>query len=253
MADKGILFSQAMARATWCDRKTNTRRIVNTLRGFGRISEFGHSTTVGFDWHFRDSEMRWHDISHSQLMSALPYQVGDRLWVREPWRTFPSLDDMSPAQFPIPDRSTVSYLASREGHVADGRYRQGRFMPRWASRMTLFVTGVKVEFLHAITNEDVLAEGIYQVKLGDIRDQLECPETLANDPDDLLFYAAPGDDTEDCMKTFPVSAFEVLWDSINGQRDGCTWEDNPWVAAYSFKVHCTNIDQLGAAGAEIER
>ena len=89
-----------------------------------------------------------------------------------------------------------------------GRYRHARFMPRWASRLTLRVTDVRVQRVQEISPSDAVAEGVF----GDGR-----------------YATAP-------PLPYPVATFAELWDSINGKRPGCSWASNPWVWCVSFEV-----------------
>jgi hypothetical protein len=82
------------------------------------------------------------------------------------------------------------------------------FLPRWASRITLEVTEVRVQRLQEISEEGAKAEGV-----------LPAPFCKAGRPDGMEH----------------VEAFEDLWDSINGERPGCSWDANPWVWAISFR------------------
>ena len=152
-----------------------------------------------------------------------------RLWVREAWRTGATLDGVKPADLPkavgildVP----IRYLADdheRDGHRIDnfgsawGRYRHGRFMPRWASRLLLEVTEVRVQRLTDITEDDASAEGVapfFEQYPSVGRDQQLTTGELASE--------AP----------FRAS-FAVLWDSINGER--ADWVSNPWVFALTFR------------------
>jgi len=142
-----------------------------------------------------------------------PYgQPGDRLWVRETWRTAASLDHLSPAEVEAMARAQgcvhgpfapVLYLADGASLTADipeggwGKTRVSIHMPRWASRLTLEVTEVRVQRLQEMTADDVRAEGL------DV-------------PDDPIVA---------------LTAFADLWTSING-----TWDCRAWVWAISFKV-----------------
>lgn len=126
---------------------------------------------------------------------------GDRIWVRECW-----------CQYDPTDRNCVVYRADiSEAELAEERavrremccrthapWRPSIFMPRWASRITLEVTNVRAQRLQDITAHDALWEGV------------SSPCILDN--------------------------FERLWDSINGGRPGCSWQDNPAVHAISFRV-----------------
>ena len=83
MADRPASFAPPMALALHLDRKTQTRRLLRKLLKFGPISDFGRSTASCFDWQFRDRAGRLYDLTHARLLKHLPYQVGDRLYVRE--------------------------------------------------------------------------------------------------------------------------------------------------------------------------
>jgi hypothetical protein len=111
------------------------------------------------------------------LPASAPYgQAGDRIWVREAWRTLAEYDDRPKrAGVPVPEGSLVWYDANptpdgepwtgSSGHDGRGnwytlgRYRHARFMPRWASRITLDVVSVRVERLHDIDEADAVREG----------------------------------------------------------------------------------------------
>lgn len=110
------------------------------------------------------------------------------------------------------------------------RWRPSIHMPRWASRLTLLVTDVRVERLQDISEGDAIAEGIERLRSG------------RGFYDPTLSHA---DSRAACrfggyFET-ATHAFEALWRSINGAD---AWEENPWVAAVTFTVHARNIDQL---------
>jgi hypothetical protein len=206
--ERPILFSAPMVRALLEGRKTQTRRPVTRLCSFGPITEFGASTTRGYDWHFRNKRMLWNDISTARLMECCPYgKPGDRLWVREtfgvpPWSKEPGdvayradlTDDMSErAVRRLAGNSTAPWTPSIH-------------MPRWASRITLEVTGVRVQRLQDISEEDARAEGV-------------TPSTAACSCDGQ------------CARRHR-DAYALLWDSINGAG---AWAANPWVWCVSFR------------------
>lgn len=88
-------------------------------------------------------------------------------------------------------------------------------MPRWASRLTLIVTDVRVQRLQDISRGDAMGEG--------------CP----------FQNMADGDD--------PREWFRALWNSLHGPD---AWDANPWVCALTFTVHRCNIDQMPGGNHE---
>lgn len=147
-----ILFSGPMARAILDGRKTQTRRLVSLL-------EFDATDTPGYDFRFRDRQMRWHDYRRADFIAKkCPFGApGDLLWVRETWRVHGG-QEYEYQQ----DRSSVMYRADMDMGTLDldWEWRPSIFMPRWASRITLRVESARVERLHAITEEDAIAEGL---------------------------------------------------------------------------------------------
>jgi hypothetical protein len=93
-------------------------------------------------------------------------------------------------------------------------YRHARFMPRWASRITLEIESVRVERVKDISESDAIAEGV-EVVPGEAayRDYALGPNTWCND--------ARG-------------SFQTLWDAINAAR-GFGWDANPWVWVLEFR------------------
>jgi hypothetical protein len=111
-----------------------------------------------------------------------------------------------------------------------GRYRHARFMPRWASRLTLHVTEVRVQRLQEISEADAIREGITpQHKLS----QREGGAVLGWGYDGLDGRGKPT----------ARLAFRSLWNSLHGKG---TWDANPWTAAITFTVERANIDQVSA-------
>lgn len=109
---------------------------------------------------------------------------------------------------------------------ADGKgvyWENARFMPRWASRLTLTVTDVRVQKLHEITCEDAEAEGIWYASQ-EYREQV------------CIWRDAPA-----VIRRLRVTHFAKLWDSLNAGR-GFGWDANPWVVALTFAVERRNID-----------
>lgn len=152
-----------------------------------------------------------------------PYgQPGDRLWVREAWRAPSEFDRVKPSDLPAPRNgllgTPIIYEASRHESVQFGKLRPGMFMPRWACRITLEVTGVRVERLQDISEADAVAEGI---------ERMPCrvPNTR------LWRNYTPGNGWTPSV-AIPQNSFRSLWESINGPG---SWDLNPWVWAISFQ------------------
>lgn len=227
--DKPILFSGPMVRAILEGRKTVTRRV---LKQPGEMGVRGAPVTVD-NYHTGKPEAGlayyWKERGcwNSSQPIKLAHAVGDRLYVKEAtwfwcervpngttptgrqkWRYVPMRETAPVYCVDHPDKPLVSVVSPNTGNQWGWRYKVGRFMPRWASRITLEVTGVKVERLQDISEEDAKAEGC-------------APTTCAN-------VLSP----QDGFPSFR-SAFAILWQSINGPG---SWDANPWVAAYSFRV-----------------
>lgn len=166
----------------------------------------------------------WSEVARREAVYwKCPYgQPGDRLWVRE---CFSYLHDYD-AHHTFKDPSDPIH------HWADGNPDYGDWtkpkpsihMPRWASRIDLEVTGVRVERVQDISNEDAQAEG--------------CRE-YGYDHDDWLYHQSG----YIVMAGTPREEFQELWDSINAKR-GYGWESNPWVWAVDFKI----IDNKNGTG-----
>lgn len=228
-----ILFSAPMVRAILDGHKTMTRRVLGPRSILYPGPRFdGYDVTpemVG------DGVWGW--VSDGVILAgigACPYgQPGDRLWVRETWAVH---------SLPFEGQGTGYMLqwradgATREaawdgGRVsqsgetgddvldccrrqADKGWRPSVHMPRWASRLTLAVTEIRVERLQAIEEKDARAEGVIDGWC------LTCGELEPCGCDN------PRPDARD--------AFVSLWNSNNGKRPGCSWADNPFVWVLTF-------------------
>ncbi len=218
MKERPILFQGDMVRAILDGRKTQTRRIVKPTKdrhNFG--AELAPCEIAG--------EVNGVDPAYR----FCPYgEPGDRLWVKEAWRAAKCSDTLRPSElcpgFYKHDMGGFWYEAdgAEPAHPVSekGRYRHARFMVRWASRITLEVTGVRVERLRDISEADAWAEGC---KRGDPWDNgagyfpAEEPH-----PDGICYVGW------DSAKEW----FSDIWESING--DG-SWDANPWVWVVEFQ------------------
>jgi len=142
MRERPILFSAPMVRAVLrkANPKTQTRRGIARLAGFSqKITEFGPSDTCGYDWHFRDREMRWHDMRTADLLKLCPYgQPGDRLWGKE---TFAVYGDAN--------KYVIHYRATHQNEGSG--WTPSIHMKRIYSRILLEVVSVRVERLQDIS------------------------------------------------------------------------------------------------------
>lgn len=236
MGVRPILFSGPMVRALLNDLKTNTRRVLTRLGGFGTVTDFGRSDTPGYDWHFRDREKRWHDLRHDELLSALEYQMGDLVWVKEGYRASYLHDDRKPSEIPVGEM--VQYEAS--GPTFDeglsGKRRPSIFMCQWMSRLTLKVTDVRVQHLQAINEVDAKAEGA----------TIEAGEEACGEGYRDAYWFNHGQEHGTSFYT-ATESFRDLWDSLNAKR-GFGWAANPWVVAISFEVIRQNVATLTEGG-----
>lgn len=197
-----------MVRAILDGRKTQTRRVMKP-----QPSPNSHDMMM---WR---KGRQWMEHLSPLQKSLCPYgQVGDRLWVREAWRVEGKhTDSYSPANIGA-NRVHFGRIEYEASIVWDksiyGKLRPGIFMPRWASRATLEITGVRVERLQNISEKNAKAEGVI-------------PELDDFDHDSLHADY----DGEQAYRM----AFERLWDSINAKR-GFGWDANPHVWVIEFKA-----------------
>ena len=214
MSDKPILFSKPMVLALLAGTKTQTRRPINTKPSKTRPNLFDGSWA---DSYILDPGNReWRDRS-------LRIAVGDRLYVRETfsgeyrWKDYPPRDWMD---------SAVWYWADGNPHGGDWtKPKPGIHMPRWASRITLHVTDVRVQRLQDCSEEDAKAEGVVDTGRRD-----GAPYSH------FTVHGVPGI----VIEHEPQPVYAQLWNQINGAG---AWESNPWVAAYTFRVEVRNIDE----------
>jgi len=216
MTIRPILFSAPMVRALLDGRKTMTRRV---LKPQPARPAFG-------DGYWYDAGAPARDIMEGEP-EITRFAPGDLLWVRE---TFSGVHEYEREKWP-PSAwfagDPLWYWA--DGNPADGDWtkpKPGIHMPRWASRLTLAVTAVRVERLQDISEADAIAEGIARSPHGN-GDQW-CSYPLGTSAAGWLD---------------PRESYRELWNSINGAG---AWDANPWVAVISFDVHRANVDTLSA-------
>ena len=201
MRERPILFSSEMVRAILDGRKTQTRRVIK-FRSLPEIPVTSMYEHGGFEGEpFTQSWSADHAGEKSIVVEQgikCPYgQPGDRLWVREAFHSWH--EDGNHAIYRADGED--QRVGKRHESYGVGRWSPSIHMPRWASRITLEVTGVRVERVQKISAKDLVAEGAIT----------KDPFNVTNRPH-----------------------FQRLWDWINTKR-GFGWEKNPWVWVVEFK------------------
>ncbi|WP_115656353.1 ASCH domain-containing protein [Klebsiella variicola] len=242
MKERGMIFNSEMVRAILDGRKTQTRRIMkvqpeSNQLGLLLITDSTKHSDIG-KYHWAESNATGNHV-RSKLFSSPFGAVGERIWVRETWATLGNEDgccvdwednlckgdersaariyrascEQRPGDYglwSIPD--DAYWKPHTKEHKFEGAWRPSIHMPRWASRILLEITDVRVERLNAISEEDARAEGIIDGGC------LNCGEP------EPCGCANPEPDATD--------AFAYLWQSIYGQDN---WNANPWVWVIEFK------------------
>ena len=179
MKERPILFSGAMVRALLDGSKTQTRRVIKTV-GVADAQALGPKA------------------------ACCPYSEGQKLWVRETFvYTGPGSGSDLPTYVEERTKQANQTPANCWYRATSGdapiRWTPAIHMPRWASRITLEVTGVRVERLQDISEDDAWAEG--------------CRSDA----------------------TRALDWYVRLWDSLNAAR-GYGWDVNPWVSVVNFRI-----------------
>jgi hypothetical protein len=196
-----ILFSGEMVRAILDGRKTQTRRVVKGLEYVGGAGLEHEPCSYGLEDQYGD----YHTLpcacppQFHQHTIRCPYgQPGDLLWVRETWNKCTACNYTD-----RPDGVLYRADGIRSAHP----WRSSIHMPKWACRIWLRVTDVRVERLQKISTIDAKAEGVDAISMEDVPRQATWSQR---------------DD------------FAQLWDRLNAKR-GFGWDVNPWVWIVSFE------------------
>lgn len=227
MVDRPILFSGPMVLALLDSRKTQTRRGLKFQPAPG-ISIVRKTIRPLDAEPYHSFERR---SLYGNYAGELDIRIkrGDRLWVKEnhaivPRTAYRMSEGVQQTLRPDDDHDAAVYAAEWE-RSKPGRWRPSIHMPRWASRLTLTVTDVRVERLQDCSEADAIAEGVERHHAGWM-------------PYNTCFYEADGV-TPANYHCDPRESYRQLWNKINGHG---AWEENPWVAAYTFTVERRNID-----------
>lgn len=234
MNERGMIFNGEMVRAILDGRKTQTRRPIKWKQT--RFTEIGERED-GSNWPWSEDTEKVCDYWH-----PCPFgDVGDRIWVRETWATLGNEDgccvdwndnlckgdektaariyrascEQRPGDYglwSIPDNA--DWKPHTENQKFEGAWRPSIHMPRWASRITLEITDVRVERLHSISERDALREGLFQL------------------PASGRYCLQPGMQYFGMASHNAKEVYSWLWASIYGEE---SWAANPWVWVIEFK------------------
>jgi hypothetical protein len=217
-----IIMSAPMVHALLEGHKTQTRRII-------KPQPVSPGEDAYFDAYDGGPQWNWWTPDNRQYLTQIincPYgKSGDLLWAREMWKgptsvLFRSSFDLSKG----PPAPKCFYKADVQGDspYQPANWKSSIHMPRWASRLTLELTDVRVERLQDISEDDAKAEGLKQWE-------------HRND----LAYGYDGGAPHGYGS--PRGAFHALWESIHGVD---SWNENLWVWVLTFRVHHCNIDEF---------
>lgn len=225
MKTTGICFTDEEVRAIFAGRKTQKRQVVKLPR-WAEPDEFeiDHAFFNGqrLDWPYAIAK-----ASGCQAAISCPYgAVGDRLWVRETWNALCDGQWWHEMKVPLSDKNVLNWAITNPVEPAfdeaPSRWLPSIHMPRWASRITLEITGVRVEMVKQISEIDAVAEGT-RAK----------PEGEAYSPAHHSWVYKPKSTLPNLM-TGAKGVYAFMWDSINAKR-GYSWDENPWVWVVEFK------------------
>ena len=209
--ERPILFSGPMIRAILDGKKTQTRRVVKSkaknMQAGGQVcvkrNPDGDHWYKEYVWSVRDAGGVWNDYTEAQMLARCPYgKPGDRLWARETWQH----EDGSCSDHKC-GQPTHIYHKATESFPESMRWKPSIFMPRWACRLELEITGVRVERVKDISHEDAVAEGCYRIE-----------------PCEAYPHG----------NSWGRSGYAALWESINGPGV-YGWTANPYVWVVEFE------------------
>ena len=203
-----IIFNTEMVKAILDDRKTQTRRVIKK-GGVQYCRESGldkMGEVIDGVLHYT---MQTEVDASAEYEEKCPYgKIGDRLWVRETWMH--RYEGNHGRQI----KHNIIHKAGKEYYGEYFKWKPSIHMPRWASRIDLEITDIRVKRIQDITIEDVFKEGIEDV------------------------WTRHGTISPSILKEIEYE-FSKLWDSINAKR-GYGWEVNPFVWCISFKREVVN-------------
>lgn len=214
MKERGMIFNGEMVRAILDGRKTQTRRIMkNQPAGdYPETPALIRNVGTGFQWHGLYGE--------SSIFNCPLGSIGERIWVRETFRVHSRATDVATLVY----RASVRNSWTEQTHrvpvavcnkpATPEKWTPSIHMPRWASRLLLEITDVRVERLHNISERDALREGLFQL------------------PASGRYCLQPGMQYFGMASRSAKEVYSWLWASIYGEE---SWAANPWVWVIEFK------------------
>jgi len=226
MKQRSVIFSAQEVRAMLDGSKTQFRRPLKKQPDFeadGCCPAFLNEVSKHWDF--------WKIGQGRTMRVVCPFgQIGDRLIVKETWKAFEpqtqtfggkeifaGLPMLVYANPPIEGESIIEYKADRDQSKYSSGWRSSTQMPKWASRLTLEITSVRVERLQEISEEDAIAEGL---TLMDRAPEWGGGTVYSFDGNDEWIWGAK-------------SAYRELWESTHGNG---SWDANPYVWAVTYKM-----------------
>lgn len=196
LKERPIIFTAESIRAILDHRKVQTRRVIKLLG-------FQPSESKKYNWMFRDKNYLWNEVPTERLIEKwCPYgKIGDRLWVKETW--------FKCKHVTVNGEPTALYKATytqpSKFPEFNPKWKSPIYMPRWASRINLEITGIRPERVQDINFHDMKMEGCI-------------PDNICGGELEIL--------RNEC--------FAPVWDSINGKKH--PWDSNPYVWVIEFKM-----------------
>ncbi|WP_211843735.1 ASCH domain-containing protein [Raoultella ornithinolytica] len=211
MIERGMIFNGEMVRAILDGRKTQTRRIMAPQPADDiERSAFPNPDAIGWK-----SSLK-HKYGSTTAHFCPFGTIGDRIWVRETFRVHSRATDVATLVYKASERNSWTEQTHRvpvavcNKPATPEKWTPSLHMPRWASRILLEITDVRVERINSISQEDAQAEGL----------ELTGWRPTYSDPDSGGEVMTPYDN------------FAELWSSIYGDE---SWQANPWVWVIEFK------------------
>ncbi|BEN67419.1 TPA: hypothetical protein ACGD7V_000861 [Serratia marcescens] len=250
MKEHPVIFNGEMVRAILDGRKTQTRRVMKVqpsehFHPMNMALELDYSArwytpgVVDKDGYLQPAKNQIFGVAGEDEGYACPFgAVGERLWVREtfadvntdggPAFTYRAdhglkfcLDDESPVEYDRYPGKNFAMWCSDLWNGEDGHsWSPSIHMPRWASRILLEITAVRVERLNDISESDAKDEGVRAIENNFGNGPAYCDYLLPNLDDAAEWYNRASD------------SFKSLWKSIYGEE---SWRANPWVWVIEFR------------------